>query len=95
MHLLLNIRATSKLQHSWAKNLPNGDVFPIDPQNVVVRYCAEGIQLEQSGLRDESLRLFILAWEKCTDAFEQTIAAHYLARHQKTAEEPSIGIRKH
>jgi len=61
--------------------------LPIDPQNVVVRYCAEGIQAEQSGQRDEALRLFTLAWDNSTDAFERTIAAHYLARHQKTLEE--------
>jgi len=63
------------------------NALPIDPQNVVVRYCAEGIQLEQSGQRDEALRLFTLAWDKSTDAFERTIAAHYLARHQTTPEE--------
>jgi tetratricopeptide (TPR) repeat protein len=63
------------------------NVLPIDSQNAIVRYCAEGIQREQSGERDEALRLFTLAWDKSTDAFERTIAAHYLARHQTTPEE--------
>jgi tetratricopeptide (TPR) repeat protein len=63
------------------------NVLPIDPQNIVFRYCAEGIELEQSGQRDETLRLFALAWDESSNAFERTIAAHYLARHQKAPEE--------
>ena len=54
------------------------NVLPIDPQNLVVRYCAEGIEREQDGQRDEALRLFALAWDESSNAFERTIAAHYI-----------------
>jgi tetratricopeptide (TPR) repeat protein len=59
---------------------------PIDPENRVVKYCAEGMQREQEGRHDEALRLFMLAWDQSKDAFERTIAAHYVARHQASPE---------
>jgi hypothetical protein len=62
--------------------LPN----TIDPQNRVVRYCVEGMEREQDGRHEEALRLFMLAWNHSKDAFEKTIAAHYVARHQTTPE---------
>ena len=58
----------------------------IDPQNRVVRYCIEGMEREQDGRHEEALRLFMLAWDQSKDAFERTIAAHYVARHQTTPE---------
>jgi hypothetical protein len=58
----------------------------IDPQNRVVQYCVEGMGKEQEGRHDEALRLFMLAWDQSKDAFERTIAAHYVARHQTTPE---------
>jgi hypothetical protein len=58
----------------------------IDPQNRVVRYCVEGMEREQEGRHEEALRLFMLAWDQSTDAFERSIAAHYVARHQTTPE---------
>jgi hypothetical protein len=58
----------------------------MDPQNQVVRYCAEGMEREQEGRYEEALRLFMLAWNQSKDAFERTIAAHYVARHQPTPE---------
>jgi tetratricopeptide (TPR) repeat protein len=58
----------------------------IDPQNPVVRYCVEGMEREQEGRPEEALRLFTLAWDQSNDAFERSIAAHYLARHQATPE---------
>jgi hypothetical protein len=58
----------------------------IDPQNRVVRYCVEGMEREQEGRHEEALRLFMLAWDRSKDAFERTIAAHYVARHQTTPE---------
>ena len=58
----------------------------IDPQNRVVRYCVEGMEREQEGRHEEALRLFMLAWDQSTDAFERTIAAHYVARHQTRPE---------
>jgi hypothetical protein len=59
---------------------------PIDPENRVVKYCAEGMQREQEGRHEEALRLFMLAWDQSKDAFERSIAAHYVARHQTSPE---------
>jgi tetratricopeptide (TPR) repeat protein len=58
----------------------------IDPQNRVVRYCVEGMEKEQEGRHEEASRLFMLAWDQSKDAFERSIAAHYVARHQTTPE---------
>jgi hypothetical protein len=58
----------------------------IDPQNPVVRCCVEGMEREQEGHHEEALRLFMLAWNQSEDAYERTIAAHYVARHQTTPE---------
>jgi hypothetical protein len=58
----------------------------IDPQNPVVRYCVEGMEREQEGRHEEALGLFMLAWNQSKDAFERSIAAHYVARHQTTPE---------
>jgi hypothetical protein len=58
----------------------------IDPENRVVRYCTEGMEREQEGRHEEASRLFMLAWDQSTDAFERAIAAHYVARHQATPE---------
>jgi hypothetical protein len=58
----------------------------IDAQNRVVQYCVEGMEREQEGRHEEALRLFMLAWDQSRDAFERSIAAHYVARHQTTPE---------
>jgi hypothetical protein len=54
----------------------------MDPENPVVKLCAEGMQAEGQGRNDEARRLFEAAWEARTNDFEACIAAHYLARHQ-------------
>jgi hypothetical protein len=56
-----------------------------DPANRVVALCAEGMARE--GEPGVALRLFEEAWAARTDDFEAAIAAHYVARHQPTAEE--------
>jgi hypothetical protein len=58
----------------------------IDPENQVVRYCAKGMEREQEGRHEEASRLFMLAWDQSQDAYERSIAAHYVARHQTTPE---------
>jgi hypothetical protein len=58
----------------------------IDPENQVVRYCAEGMERELDGRHEEASRLFMLAWDESKDTFERAIAAHYVARHQATLE---------
>jgi hypothetical protein len=54
----------------------------MDPDNPVVKLCAEGMQAEFAGRLDESGSLFIQAWQAAQDDFEACIAAHYLARRQ-------------
>lgn len=59
----------------------------MDPENPVVLLCVEGMRLEGMGRYAEAQSAFARAWETSADDFEACIAAHYLARHQATAEE--------
>ena len=59
----------------------------IDPDNPVVKLCAEGMGAETAGRHDDARALFERAWETRTDDFEACIAAHYLARQQPTLAE--------
>lgn len=53
-----------------------------DPNNRIVQLCAKGMEME--GLPEEASRLFQQAWDEATTSKEKFIAAHYLARHQKS-----------
>ena len=57
----------------------------VDPHNVVVALCAAGMAIE--GDVPAARRLFEQAWEAHRDDYEASIAAHFLARHQTTAED--------
>jgi tetratricopeptide (TPR) repeat protein len=59
----------------------------VDPENPIVRLCAEGIQAEQAGRRDDARTLFDRAWRESSDDYEACIAAHFVARHQATQED--------
>ena len=59
----------------------------MDPGYVVVKLCAEGMAAEADGCAARAKQLFAEAWRVSSDAYEACIAAHYLARHQQTAEE--------
>ncbi len=54
----------------------------IDPNNAVVKLCADGMSAEAAGRPLEAKSLFERAWEAAADDYERCIAAHYLARHQ-------------
>lgn len=58
----------------------------MDPTNAVVKLCAQGIEEEGRGNGAEATTVFAQAWTQSTNDFERCIAAHYLARHQATAE---------
>jgi tetratricopeptide (TPR) repeat protein len=58
----------------------------MDPNNPVVKLCAAGMAAEGKGRQAEAKALFEQAWAAHTDDFEACIAAHYVARHQATAE---------
>jgi rifampin ADP-ribosylating transferase len=40
--------------------------------------------MEEKGKPDEAVKLFLQGWNEATNDFEKFIAAHYVARHQKT-----------
>jgi tetratricopeptide (TPR) repeat protein len=54
-----------------------------DPNNNVVKLCAQGMDMEGKGKPEEASRLFLQAWNEATNDFEKFTAAHYVARHQK------------
>jgi len=56
----------------------------LDPNNPIVKLCAQGMNLEGEGKKDEALQLFEQAWNEATTDFERFTSAHYVARHQKT-----------
>jgi hypothetical protein len=59
----------------------------MDPNNPVVKLCAQGMQAEFKGEMEEARDLFMRAWDAQTDDFEACIAAHYVARHQESPQE--------
>lgn len=59
----------------------------VDPNNPVVKLCAEGMQAEGEGRKEAARDLFARAWEMRQDDLDACIAAHYLARHQPSPEE--------
>jgi tetratricopeptide (TPR) repeat protein len=54
-----------------------------DPDNNVVKLCAEGMRLEGAGRNEEALEHYTQAWSAANNDFEKFTAAHYIARHQK------------
>ncbi|QEC53720.1 rifampin ADP-ribosylating transferase [Anseongella ginsenosidimutans] len=55
-----------------------------NPGNSIVKLCIQGMNMEENGRPEEASRLFLQAWNEATDDFEKFIAAHYVARHQKS-----------
>lgn len=55
-----------------------------DPNNNIVKRCAEGMHLEGEGKKEEAFELFQKAWNEASDDFEKFTAAHYVARHQNS-----------
>jgi tetratricopeptide (TPR) repeat protein len=59
----------------------------MNPENPVAKLCVQGMKQEAQGNLAEASRLFLAAWSQSTDDFERCIAAHYVARHQKSPED--------
>ncbi len=55
-----------------------------DPDNNIIKLCAQGMGKEGEGKSVEAHELFTQAWNEATNDFEKLTAAHYVARHQKT-----------
>jgi hypothetical protein len=62
----------------------------MDPENPVVKLCVQGMEHESKGNSEEASRLFLSAWSQSTDDLDRCIAAHYVARHQKSPDEALI-----
>jgi tetratricopeptide (TPR) repeat protein len=59
----------------------------MDQNNPIIKLCVEGMQAETEGRNSEALALFMQAWEQSTNDYDACIAAHYVARHQKTPQD--------
>lgn len=59
----------------------------MDPNNKIVKICAEGMAAEGKGENETAFTLFKQAWTEAGDDFEKFIAAHYVARHQTSVED--------
>ena len=56
-----------------------------NPTNPIVRLCLQGMSLEDTNKPEEAIKLFLQAWDEATNDFEKFLAAHYIARHQKSS----------
>jgi rifampin ADP-ribosylating transferase len=54
------------------------------PFNNIVKLCLHGMDMEEKGKPEEASKLFMQGWNEATNDFEKFLAAHYVARHQKT-----------
>lgn len=54
------------------------------PFNKVVQRCLQGMDMEEKAQPEEASKLFLQGWNEATEDFEKFLAAHYVARHQKT-----------
>lgn len=54
----------------------------IDPENIIVKLCAAGMQAEFNSDPVQAKNLFTQAWNESVNESEKFISAHYLARHQ-------------
>jgi rifampin ADP-ribosylating transferase len=62
----------------WPKSIE----MQFDTNNKIVKLCAQGMELEGEGKKEEALKIFQQAWEEATNDFEKFTSAHYVARHQ-------------
>jgi len=55
-----------------------------DPNNNVIKLCAQGMDMETKGVTEEASKLFLQAWNEAINDFEKFTAAHHVDRHQKS-----------
>ncbi|WP_116125612.1 rRNA adenine methyltransferase [Lewinella sp. IMCC34183] len=58
-----------------------------DPENEVVKRCAQGMELEGVGEKQQAAALLREAWAMARTDLEKFTAAHYVARNQATIED--------
>lgn len=56
-----------------------------NPNNHVIKFCLQGMNLEDMGNPEEAGKIFHQAWNEAEDDFEKFLAAHFVARHQENA----------
>jgi hypothetical protein len=56
----------------------------MEAQNPVTQFIVQGMKAEVEGRPDAAADLFLQAWDVAVDDYDACIAAHYVARHQKT-----------
>ena len=56
----------------------------MNTDNPIVKLCVPGMEAEAGGRSADALLLFMQAWEQRKDDYDACVAAHYVARHQKT-----------
>src|ERR1700704_1578114 len=61
-----------------------------DPNNLVIKLCAEGMNSEARGQIEEAKQLFQQAWDNSSNDFEKFTSAHYVARNQN---DPKDGLK--
>lgn len=55
-----------------------------DPENHIVKLCAEGMEHEGAGRKEDAALVFEKAWNEASTDLERFVAAHYVARRQPT-----------
>jgi len=58
-----------------------------DPENKIVKLCADGMLAEGQGNISGAKAVFELAWHEAVTAFEKFTAAHFVARQQENITE--------
>lgn len=56
------------------------------PNNTIVKFCLQGIGMEERGNPQEARRLFLHAWSEAANDFERFLAAYHVARLQELAQ---------
>lgn len=64
------------------------------PSNIVVKYCLQGMAMEEKGLVDEASQFFHRAWSEAEYDFEKFISAHYISRCQSDNSEKLRWLEK-
>ncbi len=57
------------------------------PNNNIVKLSLQGMDMEEKGKSEDASKIFLQAWNEATDDLEKFIAAHYVARYQKSISE--------
>lgn len=57
------------------------------PFNTIIKYCIQGMDLEEKGQLEAALQLFMQGWKEATNDHERFLTAHYIARRQPSTPE--------